>query len=96
MTERPAGEIKLLGPQEGESFWQPVPANGFVRNLLNDRAVASSNRFALGTQTVAPRSFIREHTHDRNEEIIFVVRGRGIARMDGVDHPLEEGDDDGQ
>jgi mannose-6-phosphate isomerase-like protein (cupin superfamily) len=91
MTSQPAGAIKVLGPQEGESFWQPVPANGFVRNLLNDKAVASENRFALGTQTVAPRSFIREHTHDRNEEIIFVVRGRGIARMDGVDHPLEEG-----
>ena len=91
MTERPAGEIKVLGAQDGESFWQPVPANGFVRNLLNDKAVSSENRFAMGTQTVAPRSFIREHTHDRNEEIIFVVRGRGIARMDGVDHPLEEG-----
>ncbi|WP_332683399.1 cupin domain-containing protein [Bosea sp. (in: a-proteobacteria)] len=91
MTARPAGEIKVLGPQEGESFWQPVPANGFVRNLFSDKSVASVNRFAMGTQTVAPRSFIREHTHDRNEEIIFVVKGRGIARMDGVDHPLEEG-----
>ncbi|WP_332693245.1 cupin domain-containing protein [Bosea sp. (in: a-proteobacteria)] len=91
MTVRPAGKIRVLGPQEGESFWQPVPANGFVRNLFSDRSIASSNRFAMGTQTVAPRSFIREHTHDRNEEIIFVVRGRGIARMDGVDHPLEEG-----
>lgn len=91
MVARSAGEIRVLGPQDGESFWQPVPANGFVRNLLRDRAVASANRFAIGTQTVAPRSFIREHTHDRNEEIIFVVRGRGIARMDGVDHPLEEG-----
>lgn len=91
MTVRPAGKIRVLGPQEGESFWQPVPANGFVRNLFSDRSIASSNRFAMGTQTVAPRSFIREHTHDRNEEIIFVVRGRGIARMDGVDHLLEEG-----
>ncbi len=91
MTVRPAGKIRVLGSQEGESFWQPVPANGFVRNLFSDRSIASSNRFAMGTQTVAPRSFIREHTHDRNEEIIFVVRGRGIARMDGVDHPLEEG-----
>lgn len=91
MTVRPAGKIRVLGSQEGESFWQPVPANGFVRNLFSDRSIASSNRFAMGTQTVAPRSFIREHTHDRNEEIIFVVRGRGIARMDGVDHLLEEG-----
>lgn len=85
------GGIKVLGPQDGDSFWQPVPANGFVRNLFSDRSVPSGNRFSLGTQTVAPRSFIREHAHDRNEEIIFVLEGRGIARIDGAEHPLEEG-----
>jgi len=91
MTTQPPGEVRVIGPEGGESFWQPVPANGFVRNLFSDSMVASNNRFAMGTQTVAPRSFIREHTHDRNEEIIFVVKGRGVARIDGVDHPLEEG-----
>lgn len=86
-----AGEMKMLGPQDGDSFWQPVPANGCVRNLFSDRSVASGNRFSLGTQTVAPRSSIREHMHDRDEEIIFVVEGRGVARLDGTDHPPEEG-----
>lgn len=85
------GEAKILGPNDGRSFWQPVPANGFVRNLFSDRTIASKNRFSVGTQTVAPCSFIREHTHDRNEEIIFVVRGAGVCRLDGEDHVLEEG-----
>ncbi len=91
MTMQTAGEAKILGPEEGESFWQPVPANGFIRTLFSDATIASVNKFSIGTQTVAPNSFIREHTHDRNEEIIFVVEGRGIARLDGVDHPIEKG-----
>ncbi|MEN5082996.1 cupin domain-containing protein [Bosea sp. TWI1241] len=91
MTAQPAGEALVLGPEDGASFWQPVPANGHVRNLLNDTLVRSESRFALGTQTVAPRAFIREHTHDRIEEVIFVLSGRGIARLDGVDHALEPG-----
>ncbi len=91
MTTEHAGEARILGPQEGASFWQPVPANGFVRNLFSSGSIASRNNFSIGTQTVAPRSFIREHTHDRNEEIIFVVSGKGVCRLDGVEHPIEQG-----
>lgn len=85
------GDAKILGPDDGDSHWQPVPANGYVRNLFSDTRVRSVNRFALGTQTVAPGCFIREHTHDRNEEIIFVVAGKGFVRLDGELHPLEPG-----
>lgn len=91
MTLESAGEAKILRPDEGKSFWQPVPANGFVRNLFSNKSITSNNNFSIGTQTVAPRSFIREHTHDHNEEIIFVVRGKGICRLDGVEHVIEEG-----
>lgn len=89
--EAATGDARILGPDEGDSHWQPVPANGFVRNLFSDKTVRSVNRFSVGTQTVAPRSFIREHTHDRNEEIIFCVEGRGIVRLDGQEYPLEKG-----
>jgi quercetin dioxygenase-like cupin family protein len=85
------GQVAIVGPAESESFWQPVPANGFVRNILNSRAVGARGDFSLGTQTVAPGCFIREHTHAANEEIIVVLEGRGIARIDGVEHPIEKG-----
>lgn len=86
-----AGSAMVLGPEDGESYWQPVPANGFVRNLLNTAKTGGFSRFSMGTQTVAPHSFIREHTHDAHEEVIFVYEGRGIARIDGVEHPVEKG-----
>jgi quercetin dioxygenase-like cupin family protein len=80
-TERPA--IKLVGPDEGQSFWQPVPANGFVRCILNSGEVGSRTPFSIGTQTVAAHAHVREHTHPAHDEIIHVLSGRGLARLDG-------------
>ncbi len=91
MTTESMGPALVLGPEEGKSYWQPVPANGFIRNLLNTEMTGGFSRFSMGTQTVAPQSFIREHTHEQNEEVIFVLEGRGIARLDGVEHPIEKG-----
>ncbi|HEV7258584.1 MAG TPA: cupin domain-containing protein [Bosea sp. (in: a-proteobacteria)] len=91
MTTQTMGRAIVLGPEDGESYWQPVPANGFVRNLLSTAKTGGDSRFSMGTQTVAPGCLIREHTHDTHEEVIFVYEGRGIARIDGVEHPLEKG-----
>jgi quercetin dioxygenase-like cupin family protein len=85
------GTVEIVGPEEGRFFWQPVPANGYVRNIFSHSALGSHSDFSIGTQTVAPGCFIREHTHAHNEEIIFVVEGKGIARVDGVEHALAKG-----
>ncbi|SIR46185.1 cupin domain-containing protein [Bosea sp. TND4EK4] len=90
-TQQSESKAIVLGPDDGDSFWQPLPANGFVRNLLNTAKTGGAAQFSMGTQTVAANSFIREHTHEDHEEIIFVLQGRGIARIEGVDHPLEAG-----
>jgi glyoxylate utilization-related uncharacterized protein len=45
----------------------------------------------MGTQTLPPGCFIREHTHAGNEEVIFVIDGKGVARIEGVEHPLGKG-----
>lgn len=81
----------VVPPEGGDSFWQPVPANGFIRNILNTAKCNSVAEFSMGTQTVAPQSFIREHTHDRHEECIFVIEGKGIARVEGVEHEITPG-----
>lgn len=85
------GDARIVGLDEGESYWQPVPANGYVRNMLNKNVVESRHSFSMGTQTVAPGCFIREHTHNRNEEIVYVLSGRGFVRLDGEKHPIEPG-----
>lgn len=85
------GDAKIMGPTDGESFWQPVPANGYVRNIFHNRTIKSRHNFSMGTQTVAPGCFIREHSHDKNEEIIFILNGRGFVRLDGEKHALQPG-----
>jgi quercetin dioxygenase-like cupin family protein len=86
-----SGKVVIIGPEGGESFWQPVPANGFVRNLLNNEVTGASLNFSMSMQTVAPGCFIREHTHDRNEEIAYVIEGQGSVRVDDDDRPIERG-----
>jgi hypothetical protein len=42
----------------------------------------------FGTQTVPPGYHVREHSHDCNEEVIHVLKGRGRAVIDGADVPM--------
>jgi len=85
------GVAVVLGPQDGESYWQPVPANGFVRTLLNHANTGAATEFSAGTQTVAPGCYVREHSHDDREEIIYITAGTGVAIVDGVEHALAPG-----
>ena len=85
------GVAVVLGPNDGKSYWQPKPANGFVRTLLNSADVGASTLFSSGTQTVDPGCRVREHCHDQHEEIIYVFEGEGVATVDGVDHPMVPG-----
>ena len=91
MDRNAVGNAMVVGLEDAESFWQPVPANGFVRNLLNTRTCGAEAQFSIGTQTVAPGCYIREHTHDRHEEIIHVIEGNGIARIDGTEYLVPRG-----
>jgi uncharacterized cupin superfamily protein len=79
-SDKRLGRALVLGPNEGKSYWQPVPANGFARNLFNDETTGSVHKYSLSVQTIAPGCFIREHTHDHNDEAAYVVAGKGFFR----------------
>ncbi|WP_421991596.1 cupin domain-containing protein [Roseococcus sp.] len=84
--------LVVVPPEGGRSYWQPVPANGFVRCLLASNEIGAETPFSMGTQTVDAGCFVREHMHPDNEEVIFVLEGRGEALLDGVTtQPMEKG-----
>jgi quercetin dioxygenase-like cupin family protein len=85
------GDVKVIEQDKAPTFWQPTPANGFVRNLLNQAATGSRQNFSMGTQTVAAGCMVREHAHDAHEELIYVTEGAGFVRIDGVDYPIQAG-----
>ena len=88
MTEK---RSRAVQPDEGESYWQPVPANGFVELALAQAVNSNGPGFDVGIQEVALECSVREHVHDHHEEVIIVLEGDGTATIDGEVHPMHTG-----
>ena len=62
MSEFARGPVVVLGPDDGESFWQPLPSVGYIVNKLTPYNSPYDN-FAMGLQVlgtfwVGQRSFM--------------------------------------
>jgi len=84
------GRAIVMQPDEGPSYWQPVPASGHSDPKLYP-STSGLKTLALGYQTVAPHGRIREHSHGDQVEIQVCFRGRGRALVNGESHPLVPG-----
>ena len=82
---------RAVQPGEGESYWQPLPATGFVELALTQADNTNGPGFDVGIQEVAPDCSVREHVHDRHEEVIIVLEGDGTVTIDGEAHPMQAG-----
>jgi quercetin dioxygenase-like cupin family protein len=91
MTDSSDSQVFVVQPDQGESFWQPVPANGYAEVRVSHRKHPSITSCATGIQVVAPGCYIREHVHPAQEEILFVFEGEGEAVIDGEPHPMQVG-----
>jgi mannose-6-phosphate isomerase-like protein (cupin superfamily) len=91
MSEQVTTPVHVVQPDEGESFWQPVPANGYAEVRVSHRKDPGIQSFATGIQVIAPNSYIREHVHPAQEELLFFFEGRGEAVIDGRSYPLQAG-----
>ena len=87
---REPGKAVVVQPGEGQSFWQPVPANGYTEIRLA-RDNTGSERLAMGLQVIAPHSYIREHWHDRNEEVLVFIEGSGKLEVNDQVHAIVPG-----
>ena len=84
------GRAVVMQPGDGPSFWQPVPANGHADPKLFP-ANTGFETLAMGYQTIAPGSRVREHSHGDQVELQICFRGKGRAVVDGQSHPLVPG-----
>ncbi len=91
MTNQSDPVAFVVQPNAAESYWQPVPANGFVEVHVSQHRHQTVTPFESGIQEVAPGSFVREHAHDPHEELILVIEGEGVAEIDGEAHPMSPG-----
>ena len=74
------GEVIVLGPEDGESHWQPLPSTGYIISKLTPYNTPYDN-FSLGLQVLEPGAHIRRHAHERQHEVLFVYAGEGWAEV---------------
>ena len=89
-TESGRGGAVVMQPEEGPTFWQPVPANGHADPKLYPANTGHSG-LAMGYQTIAPGSRVREHSHGDQVELQICFRGGGRVVVNGVSHDLVPG-----
>ena len=89
-AEQIRGRAVVMQPDEGPSYWQPVPANGHADPTLVPRNTGFDG-LAMGFQTIAPASRVREHSHGDQVELQICFRGKGRVVVDGRSHPLVPG-----
>ncbi len=84
------GPILVLGPEDGESYWQPGPHFGY-RTVKVSQHNHPWNQLSIGTQVMPPGRHVRPHGHARNDEVLFFFEGTGHVVLDGETHPVEPG-----
>jgi hypothetical protein len=80
----------VLGPIDGDSPWQPEPANGDIRVKVSPHDL-STHGLAAAFQVIDPGCYILPHEHERAEGLLFIWEEHGIAVVDGVERPIEPG-----
>ncbi len=80
----------VIGPDEGESLWQPQPSRGYVTLKLTPENMPYDH-FSVGVQVLPPGCHIREHGHLQNHELVFVQEGSGTVTIDEQTRPLTTG-----
>src|SRR5262245_41882100 len=89
-SQGPRGHAVIVQPDEGPSYWQPVPANGHADPKLTPN-LTRFPALSMGYQTIAPGGRVREHAHGDQIELQICFRGRGHVVVDGMKQPLVPG-----
>jgi mannose-6-phosphate isomerase-like protein (cupin superfamily) len=80
----------VIGPDEGESLWQPLPSRGYVTVNL-DPTNMPYDGFSSGIQVLPPGCSVREHGHRQNHELVFIYEGTGRCEIEDDEYELVPG-----
>jgi mannose-6-phosphate isomerase-like protein (cupin superfamily) len=80
----------VIGPDEGDSHWQPLPSRGYVTMKLTPETMPYDS-FTSGVQILPPGCHVREHGHKQNHELIFVYEGSGEVEIEGHTYQATKG-----
>ena len=89
-AEAVRGRAVVVQPDQGASYWQPVPANGHADPTLTP-ASTGFDPLSMGYQTIAPGGRVREHSHGDQVELQICFKGKGHVMVDGERHDIVPG-----
>ena len=87
MNDFAKGNVVVLAPDEGDSFWQPLPSTGYITSKLTPYNTPYDS-FSMGLQILEPGAHIRRHAHERQHEVLFCYQGTGIAEVGSERHEV--------
>ena len=80
----------VIAPDQGRSFWQPEPAQGYVTVSLDAQNMPYDG-FSAGCQVLPPGCSVREHGHQANHELLFIAEGTGTCTIEDETHAIGPG-----
>jgi mannose-6-phosphate isomerase-like protein (cupin superfamily) len=80
------GELRIRRPR-GNSGPEGIP----TFTIKVDRKYGGSSSFFMGMENIPPGKKVRLHHHPHAEEILFIHRGSGIARLGSREVAVSEG-----
>ncbi len=80
----------VIGPDDGDSHWQPLPSRGYVTMKLTPETMPYDS-FTSGVQILPPGCHVREHGHKQNHELVFVYEGSGEVEIEGHTYQATKG-----
>ena len=89
--DAPAGDLRVAAHDDCVGYWQPQPANGYAEVILSPQNIDTVHRFSMGRQLLPPGGRVRLHSHERAEEVLYVLSGSGTADIEGKSYRMLPG-----
>lgn len=80
----------VMGPDEGESIWQPEPSRGHV-TMKFEPGNMPYDGFSSGIQILPPGCAVREHGHRQNHELLYIYEGTGYCEIESDTYDIVPG-----
>lgn len=62
-----------------------------IKVLIGGNSSLQSNHITFGVTTVSPKTKMDSHTHNKEEEIIYILSGYGYVEIDNKKENIKEG-----
>jgi len=79
--------MKIIKMTEGRPFDMGL---GDTRNVIGPHTGAKQITFNYAK--FGPRQAFKQHIHAESEDVILVLEGDGVIKIDDTEHPIEPGD----